>query len=298
MSGVGWGAGAWGGIPWGSGPGATAVLSATASRENQIQIAFTQAIYFSGILDAADASDPSKYTVDVVAGTVGIDGLPCRPVRVISVELDSSVPGEAGFVLNLNLDRPMSPYPASYVVTVRDVFDAALDQVVLPNPSTYTLFGVFKNIQQPTITGPTPSRDFANAQTQSAAVDSGLSEPSSLLSLGTISYDDTGDYAVDSRQTGFKKRMLRRIIAKPGGFLHLGRGYGVGITTYGKKLGTAATRASVAAQIETQISQEPETEKVGAQILTTTKPGLFRLVLLVKSRGGLTSRYEMPFVAE
>lgn len=294
MSGAGWGSGAWGTAPWGGGPGTMTLIGAVASRENQVQLEFSRPIYFSGVLDAADASMISKYSIAPVAGTVGLDGSACRPVRIVDVELETSGPSQPGLIVNLNLDRPMTPYAGSYRVTVTGIFSADLSEMLIPDPSEVVFFGVFKNIDQPQLGTPTPIRDIANVQTFQGALASGVPQPE-LLTLGTLAYDDTGDYAFDERVTSFKKRMLRRIISTPGGFMHLGMGYGVGIKNFGKRLASAANRGTLAAQIEKQIAQEPETARVRANIVESNRPGLYRLQLLVKLRSGLTSRYELPF---
>jgi hypothetical protein len=131
----GWGSGVWGGSSYGGGPlAAIAVESVLAIRENVYRVMFNVPVYYSSILDPPDASRVEKYAVTPVAGTTGLDGTAARPVMVARVDLigeDGEVVfGGAGRVLDLVLDRPMTPHPALYDVTLTDVFAADLGSSV------------------------------------------------------------------------------------------------------------------------------------------------------------------------
>ena len=278
---AGWGTGAWGSEPWGS-PTGLSLEAAVAVVENEVQLAFSEAVYFSGLLDPADASDPTKYTVTPVGGT-GLDGTAPRPVRVVSVAV-VAVPGApSGQYLALTLDRPMTPYPANYAVTVSPaVLTADMLTAIDPDGAALGFPAVFKQLVVPQQAAPLPARDLANPQTLAGALDP-LPDPFNPANLGTLNVDDSGDYAFDSGLQSLKKRVFRRLMTVPGGFLHLGDAYGIGVTTYSKKLATAATRGRLAAQCEAQIAQEPEVAKVAVRVLpSATGNGLFRLVVLAR----------------
>lgn len=130
-----WGSGVWGGSSFGGGPLSTiAVESVLAVRENVMRVTFNVPVYYSSILDPPDAARPEKYAVTAVPGTFGLDGTPARPVMVAHVDLIGDdgeiVTGGSGRVLDLVLDRPMTPHPALYDVSMTDVFAADLGSSV------------------------------------------------------------------------------------------------------------------------------------------------------------------------
>jgi hypothetical protein len=281
----GWAKGGWGSEPWGSPDGATSLtlVAALAVAENAVQLQFSEPVYFSGLLDPPDAGNADNYDVQPVPGTTGLNGAAARPVSVVSVAV-SPMPGSpTGTFLLVTLDRPMTPFPAQYEVTVSGLYSADLNdqlaEVTLAFPA------VFKQVVTPKITSATPARDFSNPQSLSGALDP-LPDPNNPLVLGSMPVDDSGDYAFDEGLAGYKKRIYRRVMTTPGGFVHLGQGYGVGIRAYGKKLGTPARRNDLAAAVEQQVSLEPETDKVTCTVLNSSKPGFFGLAIAVKLRSG------------
>ncbi len=287
MSGVGFGAGAWGGSPWGGAPDVLVVAATLAARENLIQIEFSIPIYFSGILDTKDGSDSSKYSVTTVPGTVGMDSSPVRPVNVLKVELTPVDVGYGRFV-DVWLDRPMTPHPASYRLSVDGIWSS--DGIDPLAPTTSQVPAVFKQLVVPTLDVGMATKDVSGI----VPID-----PYDPLNLGHINDDGTGDYAVDDGQSPYKTRLLRRGVTIPGGFLHLGEGYGVGITRYGKKLAQASTISRLATEYEQQIAKEPETAKaiVRGQLDPTGKP-IVRFIILAKTKSGQTSKFVVPFQAK
>jgi hypothetical protein len=300
QSSVGWGAGEWGSSPWGGGgPGALQLVNAVAVAENAVQLEFTRSVYFSQLLDPHDASRPGFYTITPVPGTVGLDGTLARAVSVAQVD----APAIPGFfpaqILQLTLDRPMTPYAAMYVVALSPlIVSSDMLQPLDPTMSSYQYAGVFKSLERPQVKTPTATRDFANPQTLSGAIGGGpIADPFNPALLGTLRVDDTGDYSFDQGINAFKKRMLRRLVTLPGGFLHLGDGYGVGVTSFSKRLGLAAVREKLAADAEIQIAREPEVDKVKVTG-KGTQDGLFRLTILVRLRAGgqrRSQRFDVDF---
>lgn len=297
---LGWGGGAFGGMPWGGGGGGTLfLLSVLPIRENVIRLEFSVPLYFSILLDPPDASIPTKYVVTPVSGTIGLDGDPVHPVNVAGVSLPSVVAGilasDVGRFVDITLDRPMSPYPTRYTVTVTNIFSADLVEALDPDPSSLSFDALFKKLEEPQIATTRPSRDLANAQTGNAATSSLPDPEDTLLNLGSLRVDDSGDYAFDEGLVNFKKRIIRRLVTSPGKFAHLPK-YGVGIPDYGKRLAVSSVIASLAAQAEAQISLEPETSRVRVRpIVDPNTPGLVRFQIFVRPKSGEPQRFDVPF---
>lgn len=272
----GFGNGVWGDCPWGLCAYPPLDLKqALAVAENVIQLTFSRAIYWSLLLDAKDGSIPGKYIVTPVPGTVGLDGSPVRPVTVAGVSIDPLSGVGVATVIDVTLDRPMTPYPAEYAVVVSDLWSRDLTQIINPAANGYYVPGSFKQIVPPTLNEIAPTRDFANPQTLSGALDP-LPTPNNPLNLGVFSTDDTGDYAFDQGLASYKKRVLRRLFTIPNAFVFL-PGYGVGLGAHGKKLARPALLQRLSSTAESQIALEPETERVDVRASADPNhPGLVR----------------------
>jgi hypothetical protein len=283
--GTGWGAQSWGNSAWGGALSATLQLvAALAVAENAVQLTFNQPLYWSGLLDPTDASQPALWRFQpLVDGPLGQDGTIARPVGAAAVSQVS------GTTILVTLDRPLTPAPATYYAVASPLLQVA-DQSQSLNPAYgQQLFtSVFKKLVVPSLDAPSgvATRDIASPVGRESAVATGNPVPSNILQLGTPVLDDTGDYATDYGLVGLKKRVLRRILFAPGATLHLGPGYGAGALTYAKKLNRASNRSVLAAACEAQIAQEPDVAAVSVTIVTTQYPGLVNLVVLVQSRYG------------
>jgi hypothetical protein len=296
--------------PWGDGPSGWGspvptdnleLLSAVAIRENVFQLTFSLPIYLSGLLDLPDGSIPSKYAIAAI-NTTGLDGNRVRPVTAVNVayaqpiSAGGDLPNGAtyGAVLDVTTDRPMSPYPCQYQITLTNLFDTTLASALDPLNSSLAVLAVWRQFVPPQVQLPTPTRDFANPQTLSAVLDP-LPNPGNPLNLGIFPVAD-GDYALDQGLVSYKKRVFRRLVTKPGGFLHLGQSYGVGIGLHGKQLAKPSTRNSLASNAESQIGQEPETEACTVNaVVDANAPGLTRFVILAKTKGGQVSKFTAAF---
>jgi len=291
-----WGFGPWGAGPWGGGgAGDILPINIEAHRENVFRVEFSVPVYFSGILDFEDASHTSKWRITPVAGTVGLDGSPARPLLVTTVQLateQDGVPiGDVGRFVDVHTDRPMTSFPALYIVEHREIF--AKDKASSSSTGAESL-AVYRQIVPPSLNMQTPSRDIANAQTYAAAQAS-LPDPTNPIVLGTIQVDDTGDYAFDEGFVNLQKRVLRRVMTVKNGFAHL-PGYGVGLLTYGKKLATPSVIATIGAEIETQVGQEPDVAAVKVRTVTDPNvPDLLRVQVFVRPREGKPQRIDIPF---
>jgi hypothetical protein len=290
----GWGSQSWGGSGWGGGEalagGVFSALSAYAPAENIIRLVFSQAPYFSGVFDEYDASDLSHYSVTANALTTGWDGEAARAVLPAEVVV-SGAPN----ALDVYLDRPLSPFPAEYVIAVENLASSGQQQVIAS--ASFSLFGVYRRLvpQLPELTVPTA--DFANPQTASAVQSGVLGAPyaGSAYPLGVFRVDDSGDYAFDAGVQVVKKRILRRGVTKKGAFAHLPATYGVGLLDACKKLGKASVRARYASDYQAQILQEPEV--VAAKVVAIPDPGapsLIHFVITVQTRTGASFTLDHP----
>jgi len=303
MTMVGWGSGGYGSSGWGglppAGPGGIGiplqVVAASAVAENVVRVQFTTPVYYSGVLDPGDASNAALWQVLPVTGTSGLDGQPARPVSVLSTALPTIAGAAPGLYVDVTLDRPMTPYPAQYTAVVGTISSADQSQTLDPSASMAATPSVYMALARTNVESSAPMRDFANPQSPQAARNSTIAQPAQTA-LGSFGYTDDHDYAIDSRDDGLRKRLNRRLFSRKGGYLHLGDGYGVGITTYIKRLGKAAVREQLTADVETQFAQEPEVAKVTALTRPdTNNPGLFRLDVFVQKRNGQTTKYKTLF---
>lgn len=292
----GWGVGGWGQEPWGGSTStALQLVSALAVRENVVRLTFSHGVYFSRILDSGDASSLARYTITPTHGTIGMDGTAARPVNIITADIASDVVGEYAQAIDLTLDRPMTPYPATYTVAVNGLYSSDQSVSLDITAASIEFYAVFASTVVPSVDFSVNRRDIANPQSLSGARAS-LPNPTDPLNLGTIVVDDRGDYAFDEGIESFKKRMYRRLVTVPGGFIHLGETYGVGVLQHGKKLGHASLKAQIAAQAELQIGKEPEVAACKVRIDTDfNRPGLTVFTILVKLRSGQASKFSVPF---
>lgn len=292
----GWGADRWGTSPWGGNlVGPLNLQDAQAVSENVIELEFSRPIYISNLLDTFDASRPDFYTITPTPGTTGYDGSTTRPVTVVSVAVVTGQGFASGQVIALTLDRPMTAFPSEYSVNCSANIKSSDLSTSIGTTAFNNFFGLYRIIERPSVDQPLPSRDIANPQSLLTALGSDVSFPFNPIVLGTFPTDDNGDYGIDEGLPSFYKRLFRRLFSKPGAFLHAGIGYGVGVQSYGKKLGKAQTRNQLVAAIESQVSQEPEVANVQATTqMSTASPGLFRIILVIKLRTGRTRTYQFP----
>lgn len=296
---VGWGGSRFGGFAWGGARALGLQLSAAvAVAENVVRLRFTQPVRLTGIFDVGDAADPSHYAFAPSATSSGLDGTPARAVLASSAAYSAEpLPGpDPRCFVDVVLDRPLTPYPSVYAVVVSGVATLA-GQPIDPTAASLSFIGSFKQVVPADATSPHPARDFANPQTLAALTAAASGAPAGALSdpsLGAFAVDVTGDYALDQGLQALKKRIYRRLTSRPGAFLHLGEGYGVGIPAAGKKLASAATLGRMASKAEEQISLEPEVAQVKVRALSQNT-GLVRFVVLVRTRAGVDSKFEAVF---
>jgi hypothetical protein len=281
VTGSGWGGGFWGASYWGSGSSDLTLDRVEPIRENVVRLFFSEAPRFTGILDPHDASDPARYSINVVAGTVGNNGKLVRSVIPVKAEIALEALA-GGAAIDVTTDRPFTPYPAQYIVAANGLIAASSGALLVP-PASFVFFGLYRFLQPPALDTRIPSRDIANPQTRSAMLDP-LPDPNNPLLLGTIVVDENGDYAFDEGITNLKKRIYRRLLTSRGRFAHLPT-YGVGVPDQVKRLNIAAVRGALASDAQKQISEEPDVQAVTVRVVTDpTAPNLVRFKVRVKAK--------------
>jgi hypothetical protein len=140
-----------------------------------------------------------------------------------------------------------------------------------------------------------PSRDIANPATYAAQLDP-LPQAGDPLALGIIPIGSDGDYAFDDGITQVKKRIFRRLLTRKGAFPAL-PDYGIGVPSYGKKLGSAGVRQMLAAETERQLKLEPDILAVKVHVLSDIQNPeitLFRIRVKIAGSQGNT-QFDIPF---
>jgi hypothetical protein len=290
----GWGSLPWGAGPWGAGGADDLELSAAeAIRENVFRLTFNVAPQFTKLLTPNDAANPKRFQVTALPLPLGADGMPARAVLPVLVER-AKVPGSFGAVLDLTVDRPMSPWPARYIVAVNQLVSVE-GALLLPGATSKTVVAVYRALRPQNAATPSPSRDIANPQTYLAQLDP-IPQAGDPLALGVIPLDASGDYAFDEGVTQLKKRVIRRLLTTKGAFPAIPN-YGIGIPSYGKKLGTAAIRQQLCEEAMTQLKLEPDVADVRVTAFSdprTPSVTVFRIRIRVAgSQGNVT--FDVPF---
>jgi hypothetical protein len=293
MSG-GWGYEPWGAGPWGAG-GVTELqlLRAYAVRENVVRIEFNAAPQFTKLLTPNDASNPERFSITVVAGSSGLDGEPARTVRPVLVTRPA-IANSLGSILDVTTDRPFSPWNSQYIVACNQLMT---DSGVLLDPSktSFQFAGVYRQLRIQSMSNAVPSRDIANPATYAAQLDP-LPQAGDPLALGIIPIGSDGDYAFDDGITQVKKRIFRRLLTRKGAFPAL-PDYGIGVPSYGKKLGSAGVRQMLAAETERQLKLEPDILAVKVHVLSDIQNPeitLFRIRVKIAGSQGNT-QFDIPF---
>lgn len=109
---------------------------------------------------------------------------------------------------------------------------------------------------------------------------------------GTFRVGEDGDYQFDDGLRNLKKRILRRLVTKKGGFAFL-PDYGVGALEAVKKLNMAATRQMIADEAQRQIAREPDVEAVSVRAVQRSI-GVVVFVTLVRTTSGAGVKVELP----
>lgn len=257
--------------------------------ENTVLLGFSMAPYVDGLGTLKDGLNPALYSIQTVKST-GLDGRAVRPVSVTNVE---PVPGYPWCLL-VQVDRPFSPYPTQYTLLVNGVLPSVIGAGgALVATCNFT--GLLRTVE-PVGVDVELGRDFANPQHGTAMLDP-LPEAGNAALLGVFPVDDAGDYAMDSGETSFQKRLLRRLFFTKGRTACLSKNYGLGILHRVKQLNTAHGRESLSTDAREQMALEPEVLEAGVQCL---QDGVHPSLVWLKARARLRSTgkwsgFNMPF---
>ena len=277
---MGWGLTPWGAGQWGLGGAETLqLLQALAIRDNVVRLWFNEAPIFTGVLDPHDASSADRYVIVPIAGTM-IDHTNPRPVTPIIIERVAE-PLALGRILDVTVDRHFDGYPGSYRISVNRLVSAESGVWLDPVMASIEFYGAEQVDILRARDLAMPTRDIANPQTLAALLD-----PLPVTTVGTLGSIPTnidGDYAYDEGITGYKKRLWRRITSRKNRFAHL-PGYGVGLPSKLKQLGKSSVRFALAADIRSQVLEEPESIAASVSIIPDPNAaGLYRIRMRVQS---------------
>ncbi len=265
-------------------------LDVQPARENVLRVQFDLPVNWTGLLDPDDASRPDKWTVTADVTTTGMSGDVARSVGVAAVVPTPDDP--TGYFVDVVLDRPMTPYPAAYVLSWTGIATTDLSS---SSTGSATLTGAYRVLSPPQVNVTKPSRDFANPQSLKDAQDSNLPNPEDPLALGTFTVATDGDYAFDEGLASLRKRIIRRLCSRKGAFAHLPN-YGAGIPDEAKRLGIAAVLSRLAANAQAQVASEPDVAQARViSLLDQNNPGLVFFRVVVQPRVGKPVQFDVPF---
>lgn len=291
---MGWGSGPFGVSNWGfRGASTLQLIDAVAIRENVVRLRFNTGVLFNGVLGAGDSSNPKRYTIKPIQGTIGLDGEPARKVFPVAAT-QAALEGTFGSAIDVTTDRAFTAFPSRYRVAVKGIH-ASNGALLEPSKTSFEFYGLRKERPKPRTDMVAASRDIANPQVGSALLDP-LPNPFDPLLLGTFPIDESGDFAVDEGIDSYRKRVIRRCYTRKGAFPWM-PDYGVGLPEQIKRLSRRGVRDAIAAEVESQIAKEPETIEVNAHFEQDHRsPELFWL--RVRARTAFSSNpveFGLPF---
>jgi len=230
------------------GIGATAVLSVSrvfVTSERSIVVVFAAAPLQDSPIGVGDALNPGSWSLfRTDDGTV---------FTILSSRLYSGTTQFELYTLEKFYD-----YSVTHTVSAAGVVDTNRAPIV---PAT---FGTFPGCKIPS-TGRTPRgvTDFANPQSSAGAI------------AGNYQVDATGDYVSDYGEAFLLKIITRRLSTDPGGFFHM-QNYGMGLQAKGPLQTTDLGK--VKAQVDLQLSREPEFSAVSSQV-SLSSSGILKIVV-------------------
>lgn len=295
MTVLGWGSMPWGAGPWGDGgEDALRLLDALAVRENVVRLTFNLAPFYTGLQTLNDAANPARYVFIPQDAPEAISGGAARAVLPVRVDRPA-ISGAGGRILDVTLDRPLSPWASRYRVAVNLLL--AIDGTPLDPAAASRIFdGLYRQLRPADPSAPTPSRDVANPWTYQAQLGAGAVLAGEPQVLGVFPLDASGDYAQDQGLQQLKKRVFRRLNTRKNAFPSL-PGYGVGVPSYGKRLASEAIRQQIAADAQAQLSTEPDV--VAAAVTSFTDPKqpsvtIFRVKVRMAGSAG-EATFDFPY---
>lgn len=292
----GWGEGGFGSGPWGGGlgTGGIEVLTIEATRENVIRLELSAPLAFTGLGDLSDPSRPVAWRVDPIVPDDGSSNP--RPVGVARVEPApvAELPGVVrGTVVDVYLDRSLSPFPARYTLTVGAAGALlSVDGQQEIEALTVPFLGLTADASSDAeLDAPTVGQDLALTAPGEAT--------NVAIGVGGYATDESGDYAFDRGRDGLRKRVFRRVFTRRNGFSFL-VGYGGGLLEDTKRAAKSSTLVAKEEECAAQIAEEPDVASAVVRIQRRADPGtgLFGLSIRVVPRVGSPAVYRGAYRSE
>jgi len=226
---------------------------------NTVDVNFDKDPKFLDPVDPTDASYLNAYTI-----TGPVSPFPERLLQAVTHEGDG--------VVRLWFDGELVE-GETYFVSIAGI-ETDDGDTLFPSPATgsFVAFGAdFEPI--PLMFERTDAYDLKNPQ---------VSRDAEGATLGTLSVDETGDLAVETRRQYLKKRILRRCTTSPGGFAFL---VDYGLYPGAKSLLRPSELRKLQQNAETQVAEEPGVVSVRA-VVRQIVPGVVQLRLNVIDQYG------------
>lgn len=253
----GWGTGPFGIGPWGGvtpGPGLS-LVSALAISTNQVQVIVSAQPRHSSPAGTGDALNPIVWSVQRLDTLDFLD--------VISVaEIDP-------LTYVLTTLQPFGPVSTIHRVASTTMVDLVGALIHIPTTAD------FAGILAKAIT--TPVEILASQRLIVQDIHNPQSPLGPFASAGTLRITSGGDYQSVAGVELTRKLVLRRLVTSVNGFFHLPR-YGAGIVELVKTPIPPSELVKLRAQVEAQVSKEPEIDSVTATLSLSTDGVLVVLV--------------------
>jgi len=266
-------------------PLAFQVVFATPLNSNTIRVFLTKEPRHSSPLGPADALNRLNWDISLIAG-------PGKVPIVTKVENPLPQPDLE--------DDALGPLPTAWSVDLRTNQRILLESTYLTvaSPDIETQDGLETMAAPPDDRGEHPGikepRQLVpfRAVTTQLGIDLFYDFFGDRSAEGAYNLDPRNDLDVHSGLSALKKRIIRRLITRPGGFFHL-PSYGAGLKT--KELFNSTQLAVLRTQIERQVREEEEVSDLSA-VVTSPAPGVLIVELKIRTAKGFATsmRIEVP----
>jgi hypothetical protein len=165
--------------------------------------------------------------------------------------------------------------PLDAIVVYRIVVEGITDVYGIEPYSAFADFVAFKRVRvAPELDLERPALDLANPQTER--------DRAGAPALGSLSVDETGDWANDAGTPSLRKRILRRISSAAGTWFHM-PDYGLAQPL--KRLVSPGRLLRLQARAQAQILREPDVASARVSV-SAVAPGVVRVTVRAKSTAG------------
>jgi hypothetical protein len=252
---MGWGGGAWGLSPWGSGTSPILIVGAEALATRIVRVTLDGEPRYSSAAGTGDARNPETWGVERVdTGAV---------LEVALVERVSAL------VYDVHTIQRFGSYLSTHLVKTTGLLDAT-GAAVVPSPAA-----TFRGLVTPESLQPEKPRllDLANL-------------PAAKNPLGgTLQIGSSGDYKNVSGSELVRKLLVRRLVTRPGEFFHLPN-YGIGFRD--KEPLPIRDLPKLKAEVLRQVLREPEIAQADVGIILDAS-GTLTILVRGKLRQGSES---------